>query len=260
MFCWHWSALLAFVLLLHSPSQADHLRPEQINIAAHGKEIRVPSPVELFTALGKVSDWQSLYRKPIPTNFTSRPQIALNLGGLLADGYLAGTAEDSQQVKNIGKDILALSKSLGMSDSLLRRIGSTMDATKSQSLCQQVEATQREITAAMQEMQDADLIPLVTVGTWLRATEATANWVAQNYNPTSAKVLRQPDVAAFFSQKLQELPEKIREDKIVDTTAKGLQGLRQSMDTPHNAAPSVEQVRALQSATQELVKNVSDRK
>ena len=38
--------------------------------------------------------------------------MALNLGGLIADGYIAVEAEDAQQVKNIGADIMALAKPL----------------------------------------------------------------------------------------------------------------------------------------------------
>ena len=73
--------------------------------------------------LGKI-DWSSKFRIPIGTSYTSRPQMALNLGGLIADGYIAIEAQDSQQVKNIGRDVLTLAKALGVSKDVLERSSS----------------------------------------------------------------------------------------------------------------------------------------
>ena len=49
-------------------------------------------------------------------NYKTRPQIALNIGGLIADGFIAVEAQDTQQVKNIGGDIVKMAKALGVSD------------------------------------------------------------------------------------------------------------------------------------------------
>jgi len=35
-------------------------------------------------------NWTGAYRAPIPTTYKNRPQIALNLGGLIADGHPVG--------------------------------------------------------------------------------------------------------------------------------------------------------------------------
>ena len=53
---------------------------------------------------------------PIPVTYRNRAQIALNLGGLIADGFIAVEAKDGQQVKNIGSDIIKLAKALGVSE------------------------------------------------------------------------------------------------------------------------------------------------
>src|SRR5271156_1447030 len=99
------------------------LSPEQMAGATQIDSITVPTPGELFSAIDKIGkpNWQGQYRKPIETAYTSRPQIALNLGGLIADGYIAVEAEDSQQVKNIGKDIETMAKGLGVSQNILSR-------------------------------------------------------------------------------------------------------------------------------------------
>lgn len=242
-----------------------HLRPEQIRNAVCTEEISIPTPGELFTALARSSkpNWQNLYRKPIPIAFTSRPQIALNLGGLLADGHIAVRAEDSQQVKNINKDLMALAKSLGVSDNVLRRGSSITDFAEKnqwQNLQKELDSTQNEIRLAMQEMHDTDLVSLVTFGAWIRGTEAATDWIAANYSPQAAKLLRQPAIAAFLQQTLLQLPEKIRAEKMMSALEKDVHKIQELSSFPNESTPGPEQVKALLNAFQELTKNIADKK
>src|SRR5258708_7852980 len=99
------------------------LSQDQLAKAIKIDSLTIPTPGELFAALEKPGkpDWAGQYRTPIPMTYRNRAQIALNLGGLIADGFIAVEAKDSQQVKNIGSDIIKLSKALGESENLLRR-------------------------------------------------------------------------------------------------------------------------------------------
>ena len=94
--------------------EGQHLSSDQMAKAAKSDAITVPTPGELFAALGKTGkiNWSAQYRAPIPTTYGNRAQIALNLGGLIADGFIAVEAKDGQQVKNIGSDIMKLGKAL----------------------------------------------------------------------------------------------------------------------------------------------------
>src|SRR4030095_1878923 len=91
--------------------------------AVKSDSITVPTPGELFAALGKSGkiNWSAQYRPPTPVTYANRAQIALHLGGLIADGFIAVEAKDGQQVKNIGSDIMKLGKALGVSEQLLSR-------------------------------------------------------------------------------------------------------------------------------------------
>src|SRR5712692_8196853 len=93
------------------------LPADQLAKAIRNDSISIPTPGELFAALEKPGkpNWSGQYRGPIPTTYRNRAQIALNLGGLIADGFIAVEAQDSQQVKNIGTDIIKLAKALGVS-------------------------------------------------------------------------------------------------------------------------------------------------
>src|SRR5262249_23087089 len=116
------SGLLAATALSEpasNPSSApEKLEVTQIAEAIKTDAITIPTPGELFAALASPAkpDWASRYRGPISINYKTRTQIALNLGGLIADGFIAVEAQDTQQVKNIGGDIIKMARALGVSE------------------------------------------------------------------------------------------------------------------------------------------------
>ena len=88
--------------------------------------------------------------------YRNRAQIALNLGGLIADGFIAVEAQDSQQVKNIGTDIIKLAKALGVSENVLSRgnsINEFAENSEWDALQEELEATQNEVKTSMQSHQ-----------------------------------------------------------------------------------------------------------
>ncbi len=184
--------------------------------------VSVPTPGEFFTAIerhGKPS-WNTQFREPIPTNFTRRTQLALNLGGLVADGYIAVAAQDSQQVKNIGRDIIAIAKALGVSQNVLSRgnsITSFAENNEWEALKEELEATQNEVKQAMDEQQDQELVTLVSLGAWIRATQVVSGLVVAEYTPERAELLRQPALLGYLRGKLAELSPRLAEDELITT-------------------------------------------
>src|ERR1043166_6963966 len=142
------------------------LPPDQMAKAVRNDAISIPTPGELFAALEKPGkpDWSGQYRGPIPTTYRNRAQIALNLGGLIADGFIAVEAKDSQQVKNIGSDIIKLAQALGVSENLLSRGNSVNEFAEDDdwdTLQEELEATQNEVKSSMQSHSDQDLVKLI---------------------------------------------------------------------------------------------------
>src|SRR5690348_2624853 len=95
--------LFSGVLAAAAAEDTNRLTADQMTKAARTDSFSVPTPAELFAALGKSGkiNWAGQYRGPIPVTYSNRAQIALNLGGLVADGFIAVEAKDGQQVKNI---------------------------------------------------------------------------------------------------------------------------------------------------------------
>src|SRR6187551_1477084 len=257
------SFMLALVAAISAVAaeEGQHLSSDQMAKAVKSDSITVPTPGELFAALGKAGkiNWSAQYRAPIPTTYGNRAQIALNLGGLIADGFIAVEAKDGQQVKNIGSDIMKLGKALGVSEKLLGRGSSINDFAENNewdTLQEELEATQSEVKSSMQSHADQDLVILVTLGGWVRGTQVVTSAIVQNYNEQSAKVLRQPALVHFMQSKINEISPELHNEPLVKDVNEELGKIEKLVSFPEGKAPDVEQVRKINQAVGKLMEEI----
>jgi len=237
------------------------LPPDQLAKAIKTDALTIPTPGELFAALEKPGkpDWAGQYRTPIPMTYRNRAQIALNLGGLIADGFIAVQAQDSQQVKNIGTDIIKLAKALGVSENVLSRgnsINEFAENSEWDTLHEELEATQNEVKASMQSHRDQDLVILVSLGGWIRGTQAVSAAVMKNYDENSAKVLRQPAVVSFIKSKINDISPDLRNEPLVKSVSEQLNGVEKLVAFQPGKGPSVDEVRKLNEAVSKLMEEI----
>jgi hypothetical protein len=237
------------------------LPPDQLAKAIKTDALTIPTPGELFAALEKPGkpDWAGQYRTPIPMTYRNRAQIALNLGGLIADGFIAVQAQDSQQVKNIGTDIIKLAKALGVSENVLSRgnsINEFAENSEWDTLHEELEATQNEVKASMQTHRDQDLVILVSLGGWIRGTQAVSAAVMKNYDENSAKVLRQPAVVSFIKSKINDISPDLRNEALVKSVSEQLTGVEKLVAFQPGKGPSVDEVRKLHEAVSKLMEEI----
>src|SRR5467141_2359559 len=247
------SATLLLVLSVAFAADVPHLSRDQLAKAVRSDSISIPTPGELFTALSKPSkpNWSGQYRAPMPMTYRNRAQIALNLGGLIADGFIAVEAKDSQQVKNIGSDIIKLAKALGVSENLLKRGNSINEFAENNewdTLQEELEATQNEVKSSMQSHNDQDLVILVSLGGWIRGTQVVSGAIARNYDERSAKVLRQPALVKFMQSKINEISPELRSEPLVKDVSEELTGIEKLVSFPAGKAPTVDEVRKVNEA------------
>jgi hypothetical protein len=226
--------------------------------------LTIPTPGELFAAFEKPGkpDWAGQYRTPIPVTYRNRAQIALNLGGLIADGFIAVEAQDSQQVKNIGTDIIKLAKALGVSENVLSRgnsINEFAENSEWDSLQEELEATQNEVKASMQSHSDQDLVILVSLGGWIRGTQVVSASIIKNYDERSAKVLRQPAVVNFIHAKIAEIGMELRSEPLVKEVNGQLPALEKLVTFPLGKAPTLDEVRKINQAVSKLMEAIQNK-
>jgi len=240
------------------------LPADQLAKAIRNDSISIPTPGELFAALEKPGkpNWAGQYRGPIPTTYRNRAQIALNLGGLIADGFIAVEAQDSQQVKNIGTDIIKLAKALGVSENVLSRGNSINEFAESNewdALQEELEATQNEVKSSMQSHRDQDLIILVSVGGWIRGTQVVSAAVMLNYNERSAKVLRQPALVKFIQSKLNDVSPDLHDEPLVKEVSNQLIGVEKLVAFPPGKAPSADDVKKVNEAVGKIMDEIQNK-
>ncbi|MGZ4966543.1 MAG: hypothetical protein ACXV97_05155, partial [Chthoniobacterales bacterium] len=223
----------------------------------------IPTPGELFAALEKPgkTDWSGQYRGPIPTTYSNRAQIALNLGGLIADGFIAVEAQDSQQVKNIGADILKLAKALGVSENVLSRgksINEFAENNQWEALQEELEATQNEVKSSMESNKDQDFIILVSLGGWIRGTQVVSGSLLANYNEASAKVLRQPALVSYIQTKIKDVSPELQKDPLVKSVSDQLSEIQKLVT--FSGTPTAEEIRKLNEAVTKLMSEIQNKR
>jgi hypothetical protein len=242
-------------------AEAPHLPADQMARAVKNDAISIPTPGELFAALQKPGkpNWSGQFRGPLPTTYRNRAQIALNLGGLIADGFIAVEAQDGQQVKNIGTDIIKMAKALGVSENILSRgnsINEFAENSEWDALQEELEATQNEVKTSMQTHSDQDLVILVSLGGWIRGTQVVSAAVMQNYDERSAKVLRQPALVSFIRAKINDVSPGMREDPLVKGVTDQLGGIEKLVSFPPSQAPSADDVRKVNEAVGRVMEQI----
>jgi hypothetical protein len=238
------------------------LTKEEITGAAAGEQISLPMPSELFSALGKRGkpDWSALLRKAPSAKFANRQQIALNLGGLIADGYLAVEAQDAGQVRTVARDINGLATSLGVQQKLVNRGNKIIEFAEAgnwDALMEELEAVQNEVIDEMKAQEDENFVTLVLLGGWLRGTEVVTSYLTKNYSAEGARVLRQPAVVNYFVKKLAEMPKRILDTPLMNEVRVSLFAIHKAVAFNQDTTPSEEDVKKLNELAIAVVKKIS---
>src|SRR5437870_1988820 len=203
-------ALIGATLYAHA-AQA----PQRIDVKQVSKRVEnvvVPLPNEVFGALNKLGsvNWREYVRTEKSSNFAERPRIALLLGTVIADGFIAVQAEDAPAVKEIGQRVQALARGIGVERSITQHAKAIIEAAdkrKWENVRQELDRTQNSVQQAMNEVQDEKLSQLVSLGGWLRGTEVLTAVVTKHFSVEGAELLHQPDLLIYFQTRLQAMPE-----------------------------------------------------
>lgn len=189
--------------------------PRRIDVKRLSKnvdDVVVPLPNEIFGALNKLDsvNWREFVRTDKGTNFTERPRIALLLGTVIADGFIAVQAEDAPSVRDIGQRVVSLAKGIGVGNSIVphaKAITEAADKRNWPAVRQELDRTQNSVQQAMNEVHDEKLSQLVSLGGWLRGTQVLTAVVNRHFSADGAELLHQPDLVDYFQRKLAGMPE-----------------------------------------------------
>lgn len=225
------------------------------------EDVIVPIPSEVFTVLDKLGDpdWKREVIRENLAKFTDRTDIALLLGTVVADGFIAVQAEDAKSVENIGREVLDLSKMLGVKDAVVPHCNAILDASKKNdwdTVRKELDATQKTVRDQMEKMKDAALAECVSVGGWLRGTQVVANVIGHNFSAERAELLNQAELTEYFRDNMEEAITKLPKPEKLKLISSGLAQIHEIMQKGGDALTE-ESVATIQRITSELVNRIT---
>lgn len=226
--------------------------------AALYDDVVIPVPSEVFSVLDKLGspDWASILPSGFPPPTQNRAQVALQLGRVIADGFIAVQAKNPEKVKDIGREVLRLSGAIGVRDSVIsrsRRITEAADIKDWIKVRRELDGAMQDVKRAMVELHDDDLAQLVSLGGWLRGTQTLTQIVGSNYSPETAELLHQPALLDYFDRRIGGMQPALRKDALVLKIRDKLALIRPLIDRNDGRSIGQESVDSIRLMTTELV-------
>ena len=201
------------------------------------ERVVVPVPSEVFSVLDKMGkpNWPEVLKaqKSVVEPVGSERQISLLLGTVIAEGFIAVEAESAPEVKNIGNSVRLLAKAIGVEKAVSRRATSIVEYAEKKrwvDVRRELDLALSDVRQAMLELNSEPLAQLVSLGGWLRGTEALAQVVGKSFSKDGAGLLHQPVLIEHFDLRLAEMPEAAKSDPLMIKIRVGLSEIQPLMN------------------------------
>ncbi len=237
----------------------DLLDDEQFRSESGLNEFTVPSIAKIFDELEKVSPltYQSEHLKNHERLPLDRSRLALRLGTLIADGFIAVQTGNSQDVEAISQHLSRYAKALGAGDRIKKHAAALLEHAKAKDLNKlklALAATQRDVERELVGLRDPDLSHLISLGGWLQALDSAAQAVNQKFTPERAATLFREDIADYYAESLGSLHPTLSQQKHMVEMRELLHGLRTSMALEEEAKPTAKEVTEVTEISAKLIK------
>lgn len=223
-------------------------------------EVVVPVPSEIFAVLDKLGtpNWRDEVRSVNSPNTTDRMELSLIFGTVIAEGFVAVQAQDEQSVQDIGREVMSIAASLGLTKAVRPHAQSILDAVKKKDwrgVRKEFDQTQSTVRSEMERMRDNDLAQCVSLGGWLRGTASVTSVIGKAYTNDSAELLNQPMLVDHFSKAVDTMSENAKNNRLISGIAKGLTKIRQAMEAPDGMITQ-DNVKVIRSTSEDLLSSI----
>ena len=224
------------------PADLVHVK-EELGI----NEFTAPSISKLFDTLQFLMPipLADVERKKPESMPSDRANLAIELGFLIADGFLVVQAGQMDKVEGLAKELTNYGKSLGIGDRVNRHAAAMLDTAKKnkiEELKAELAATQEDVEQELFKLRDADLAHLISLGGWIRALEVAASAVDKQFSPERAEKLMREDIADYYTESVAGLEPSISERPNFLEMRDILSGMRHEMLVEEGQKPTKEQL------------------
>ncbi len=221
-------------------------------------EFTAPSIAKLFDTLQ--------FLMPLPVAETERKlparmpldraDLAIELGFLIADGFLVVQAGQMEKVEGLAADLTRYGKALGAGDRVNRHAAGLLESAKKQEVEQlkkELAATQRDVVRELVNLRDADLAHLISLGGWIRALEVSTVAVDKQFSPERARKVMREDIADYYTESVAGLEPRISERPNYLEMRDILSGLRNEMVIADGTEPTNAKIAEIRKQAAKLV-------
>lgn len=179
---------------------------------------------------------------------TDAGALAMEMGYLLADGFIAVRSGHMNDVKPIALDLTRYGNAMGVGEKMNAHSAGLLENAEKGQLEQFkkiLASTQSDVNAELTSLKDPDLAHLIALGGWVRALEASTAAICQKFDARQAKTIFYPDAPAYFSEILQGLNPQTGKKLMVSQMCVLLDKLVEQMSLNEGEEPTPEKVHAL---------------
>jgi hypothetical protein len=255
-----WAGLAGWAMGAAAPSIDVSRFPREARVV---EQVVVPVPSEVFAVLDKLGkpNWAEVLRplKGSVTPLGGKEQISLRLGSVIAEGFIAVEAENADQVKHIGNSVRSLAKAIGVEKAVNRRASSIVEYAEKHRWAEvrkELDLALKEVREAMLELDNEPLAQLVSLGGWLRGTEALCEVVSKSFSADGAELLRQPLLLDHFQRRLGQLPGRSASEALVVRLKEGVAQLKAQIGPEDGGAYSEKKVQEVGGICRGLIRAI----
>jgi len=242
----------------------DLLDNEHVREELAVNDFTAPSIAKVFTSLQHLSplpmtDVERKFTERMPLD---RADLAIEIGFLIADGFLIVESGDMTKVEDLAKELSRYGKALGAGDRVSRHVASLLESAKNNKPDQlkiELTATQKDVEKELVTLRDTDLAHLISLGGWLRALNVAATAVDKQFSPERGKELMREDIADYYTETLGTLHPRISERPNFVEMREILSGLRNDMLVDKKNPITAEKVAQILAKSKELVRLAAKR-
>ncbi len=186
---------------------------------------------------------------------TDTGSLALEMGFLMADGFIAVRSGHMNDVKPIALDLTRYGKAMGVGERMNTHSASLLENAEKGQLEQfkkNLASTQGDVNAELSSLRDPDLAHLIALGGWVRALDAAAAAIEQRFDAGQAATIFYPDAPEYFDEVLGYLNPQTGKRLKVEGMRGLLRTLAGQMTLAEGEAPTMEKVRDLHATVLKL--------
>jgi hypothetical protein len=236
----------------------DLLDDEHVREELAVNEFTAPSISKLFDTLQFLMPLPIVeVERKMPARMSQdRADLAIELGFLIADGFLVVQAEQLDKVEDLAKDLTRYGKALGAGERVNRHAASLLDSAKQKNVEQlkkELASTQRDVEVELVVLRDADLAHLISLGGWIRALEVSTVAVDKQFSEERARKVMREDIADYYTESVAGLEPRISERPNYVAMRDLLAGLRTEMTLEDGKNPTPEMMKEIRKIAAQLV-------